>query len=91
MKELTVFYLETCPYCKNARKALAQLMEENDRYKSTPVKWVEESRNAELADHYDYYRVPSIFCGEEKLYEASPSQDFFSIKESIRKVLDAAL
>ena len=30
MKEVTIFYLEGCPYCKNARRALASLLEDMD-------------------------------------------------------------
>ena len=91
MSELIVFYLEGCPYCRNARKAYEELIAENDAYKNLPVKWVEESRNAALADKYDYYRVPSIYCDDKKLYEASPSDSFDVIKTKIKAAMDAVM
>ena len=32
MKKIMLFYLETCPYCKNAYKAMEELIKENVRY-----------------------------------------------------------
>ena len=87
MKTVTIFYLEGCPYCRNARRALASLLEEKPAYAGIEVRWVEESREKETAEQYDYYYVPSVFAGEKKLYEAHPSEDY----DAIRKKLDAAL
>ena len=89
MKKITLFYLHGCPYCDNARKALAELTNENKAYASVEVDWVEESEQAELANGYDYYYVPTIFAGEKKLYEADPSQSYADIKQSIKAALDA--
>ena len=89
MKKITLFYLRSCPYCDNARKALAELTKENEAYASVEVDWVEESEQAELANGYDYYYVPTIFAGEKKLYEANPSQNYQDIKQSVKAALDA--
>lgn len=91
MKELRIFYLKNCPYCRRAEKALAELVKEKQEYRSITVDWVEESQQADLANQYDYYYVPSIFAGREKRYEASPLEDFAAIKENIRTALDAAM
>lgn len=91
MKKITLFYLETCPYCIHAKSALAELQSENPAYKDVEIDWIEESRQPELADQYNYYYVPTIFAGDIKLYEADPSQDYASIKESIRTALDNVL
>lgn len=66
MKTITMFYLENCPYCKNARKALKELTEENPEYGSISVDMIEESQNPEKADAYDYYYVPALFLGNER-------------------------
>lgn len=89
MKKMTLFYLRGCPYCDNARKALAELTKENDAYAAVEVDWVEESERLELANNYDYYYVPTIFAGEKKLYEADPSQGYVDIKQSVKAALDA--
>ncbi len=89
MKKMTLFYLRGCPYCDNARKALAELTKENDVYAAVEVDWIEESERPELANNYDYYYVPTIFAREKKLYEADPSQGYVDIKQSVKAALDA--
>ncbi len=80
MKKLIVFYLEGCPYCLNARRAIAELAAEMPEFSEIELEWINERKEAALADRYDYYRVPSIFCGDKKLYEASPSDSYADIK-----------
>ena len=91
MKNISLFYLANCPYCHDARKALAELNEENPAYAAISVDWIEESQQAELANQYDYYYVPSIFAGNKKLYEVNPSEDYASIKKNVKEALDAVL
>ena len=91
MKTVTMFYLESCPYCKKGRDAIAELTAENPEYAKIPIEMIEESEEPERADAYDYYRVPSLFIGEEKLYEADIFQDYEEIRDNIRRVFDLAL
>ena len=91
VKRITLFYLETCPYCVKARRALEELRAEDPAFRDVEIDWVEESRQRRLADAYDYYYVPALFDGDRKLYEADPTQDYASIKESIRAALNAVL
>ena len=91
MKEITLFHLATCPYCHNIRKALEELRAETPAYEEIRVNWVEESQQPQLAGQYDYYYVPSIFVGDDKLYEAHPSQDYAAIKAHTKAALDAVL
>ena len=72
MAEITIFELAFCPYCRKAHKALKALRAENPAYARVEVAWIEESRYPELARARDYYYVPAVFVGEEKLYEAKP-------------------
>ena len=91
MKTVTIFYLEGCPYCRNARRALASLLEEKPAYAGIDVRWVEENREKEIAEQYDYYYVPSVFAGEKKLYEANPSENYDDIREKLDAALTAVL
>ena len=91
MPTLTIFYLTNCPYCKNAKRAIAELFTEDPAYTALTLNWIEEREQPDVANRYDYYRVPTIFCGKEKLYEADPSQNYDSIKTSIRDAFDRAL
>ena len=91
MRKLTVFYLEHCPYCRNARKAISELTAENPAYRQIEIQWVEESEQPALAGQYDYYYVPTVFDGEKKLYEAHPGESFADCKKAMKAALDAVL
>ena len=91
MKEIEIFYLAGCPYCKNARKAIAELTEENPAYAGIGLRWIEESEEPALADARDYYSVPSLFFGDEKLYEAHFTHSYDTIKQNIRAAFDKVL
>ena len=91
MKKLTLFYLESCPYCDNARKALRELGEEKAEYAAAEIEWIEESRRPSLAQSYDYYYVPTVFLDREKLYEAHPGESFEACKDELRRCLDRVL
>ena len=89
MKKLTIFYLEGCPYCAAARRALKELSEEPVSV-TAEIEWIDERAEAALADRYDYYYVPAVFDGERKLYEARPGESYEVIRENLRAALAAA-
>lgn len=85
MKKVLYFYLETCPYCREADAFIAELTRENPEYAKIEIEKVEERRESERADKYDYYYVPTFYVDGEKLHEGA------STKEMIKRVLDSAL
>ena len=91
MKKVLFFYLENCPYCKQARRALDELKAEDVRYGTVAMDWVEEKQQPDLAEKYDYYNVPTMFVEDEKLYEAKPGEKYDACKANVKRVLDAAL
>ena len=90
-RDLTFFYMEGCPYCRNAEKAVRELQKENVGYAAVPVRWIDENREPVLAASYDYYRVPSIFDGKKKLYEASPAHDCGYIRGQVERAFRAVM
>ena len=90
-KKVLAFYLNGCPYCKQAREALKELTEENEKYSSVEFEWVEENQNPEISERYDYYHVPSMFVDGKKIYEARSGEKYNECKENVRRVLEAAL
>ncbi len=91
MTTIQLFYLPTCPYCIKAKKAIEELMDEKKEYRNIQIEWINEQKNVTIADQYDYYYVPTIFYGEEKLYEASSSHSYETIKENIRRAFDRVI
>lgn len=91
MKELTAFYLTDCPYCINAKAALAELCKEKPEYAGISIDWIEESVEPERTNGYDYYYVPTFFLGKEKLYEAKPGETYEECRELVKSCLEKAL
>ena len=89
MKTMRLFYLADCPYCHNARKALAELKKDHPEYDEIDIEWIEESRRPQIAEQYDYYYVPTCFYGDKKLYEAHPSESYADCKKNMQAALDA--
>ena len=91
-KKLTILHLDDCPYCRKARQALDELQEADHAYRGVAVEWIEENRQPEAAVRYtDYYYVPTIYAGGQKLYEARPGDDYETIKANVKKALDAVV
>lgn len=91
MKKVTCFYLETCPYCIQAKKVLEDLVAENPAYGEVPMEWIEENEHPEIIEQYDYYATPSMFIGKEKLYEAHLFESYEECRGHVKTVLDAAM
>ena len=91
MKQIELFYLSGCPYCRKAKQAIGELIEEVPGYADIGIRWIEDSREPELAGRYDSYNVPSLFYEGRKLYEAKPFHNYDTIKDSIRKAFDLVL
>lgn len=91
MKKLTVFYLDGCPYCKNAVTAVKELRSEIPGFLTVEIDWIEERRFAGIADRYDYYNVPCIFSGDEKLYECRPGDDYRTIKQNFKSAIESVV
>lgn len=89
--KLTIFYLENCPYCRNAIRAAKELETELPGFSPDLINWIEERQHADIADRYDYYRVPSIFLGDRKLYECSSSHDYDEIKRQLKNAVETVL
>lgn len=85
MKNVEMFYLKSCPYCKKAMRFLDELKSSDVRYKDINITMIEESEQKELADSRDYYYVPTFYVDGKKIFEGAPQ------KSDIQHVLDTAL
>ena len=84
MKRITLFYLENCPFCKKAQAAIDELKKQ-DRYKDIEIEMIEESKQPEVADKYDYYYVPTFYIDGRKVHEGGIFPD------EVKAVLEQAL
>lgn len=87
-KTITFFYLEGCPYCRNANRAIEELVREKPEYADVEIRRINENDPPAGISGYDHYYVPSMFIGREKIYEAHPGQQYEEIKESVRRVFE---
>ena len=90
-KKVLAFYLEGCPYCRQAREALKELVSENADYSQVKIDWVEENQHPEISERYDYYHVPSMFVDGEKIYEAHSGEKYDECKANVRRVLEKSI
>ena len=84
MKKITYFHMFDCPYCIQADEVIGELLEEHPEWAAVEFEKIDERVHPEIADRYDSYANPSMFLGEEKLYEAR----LFETKEECRHHLE---
>jgi len=80
-----MFVTSWCPYCEKAFSIMEELKRENPAYSEVEIKVIDEEREPEIADKYDYYYVPTYFLNGVKLHEGIPS------KKIVQSVFDKAL
>ncbi|MBP1554976.1 MAG: glutaredoxin [Oscillospiraceae bacterium] len=91
MKKITYFFIKTCPYCRHANRAIEELTAENEAYRDIEIERICEEENPDIVKNYDYYYVPCMYIGTDKIYEADPSQGYDEIRNAVKNVMDLAL
>lgn len=91
MKKVTMFVMTGCPYCAQARKAIKELQDSSESYSAVEIEEINEDQQPDIADRYDYYYCPTMFIGEEKIYEAHPGESYEECRANVQKTLDLAL
>lgn len=89
--KVILFYLNGCPYCKQAKKVLEELYLINPEYLSVEIEWIEEMENLEISDKYDYQAVPCIYVNDQLMYQAHIGETYDECKGKIKDVLDYVL
>ncbi|MGL4779419.1 MAG: thioredoxin family protein [Bacteroidales bacterium] len=86
MKKITVFYQPLCPFCKNAFKYITELTSENIDFQDIQWEFIDELKEPELADKFDYYYVPTFYSDGKKIHEGGIFKN--EMKDLIQSVLD---
>lgn len=69
MKDVKLFYLRNCPFCKKALQYIEELKARHPELAAIEIEMIEESEQAEVANSYDYYYVPTFYVGGQKVHE----------------------
>jgi len=85
MKKITMFTMESCPFCKQALRWMDELMLKNPEYRDLEIEKIDEVIYPKIAAQYDYYYVPTYYVDNKKLHEGVASLDI------IKQVFDAAI
>lgn len=88
---LRYFYLEGCPYCVFADRAIEALKKEDPAFAAIGIEKIEEEERKDIADQYDYYYVPTFFKEHRKLFEAHPSNKYEDIEAAVRKIFEGCV
>lgn len=84
MTELTMFELKQCPFCIRVRGYLDELLAQ-ERFKDVRIRYIDEAKEPDLANSYDYYLVPTFYQDSRKLMEGRMTRD------DVERVLESAL
>ena len=85
MKKITMFTMEACPYCVDARRWMSEILESDAKYKDIELVIIDEVEKPELAAKFDYYYVPTYYLDGQKVHEGIASF------EIVKKIFDSAL
>ncbi|MDR1454059.1 MAG: thioredoxin family protein [Tannerella sp.] len=86
-KHVKLFYLKSCPYCRQAFEFIDELKRQ-DVYKNIEIETIEESEQPAIAERYDYYYVPTFYVNEEKRHEGAVTRG--QVETVFREALSSA-
>ncbi|MBO5878689.1 MAG: thioredoxin family protein [Alistipes sp.] len=69
MKKVKLFYLQHCPFCKKAFRYIEEAKLKHPELADLEIELIEESEQADVADKYDYYYVPTFYVDGQKVHE----------------------
>ena len=86
MKEVKLFYLRECPFCKKALRYIEQAKSKHSELADIEIEMIEESEQADVANQYDYYYVPTFYIAGKKVHEGGVFPD--EIEHILRQALE---
>ena len=86
MKNVKLFYLKQCPFCKKAIRYIEELNAQYTELACVDIEMIEESEQADVADKFDYYYVPTFYVDGVKEHEGGIYPE--EVEEILRKALE---
>ena len=85
MKKITMFTIQSCPYCQKARKWMKEILESDEKYREIPLTVIDELEEPEISAKFDYNYVPTYYIDDEKVHDGAATF------EMVKKIFDDAL
>lgn len=85
MKNVKLFYLKHCPFCKKALRYIDEAKAKYAELANVEIEMIEESEQADVADKFDYYYVPTFYVDGVKVHECGIYPE--EVEEILRKAL----
>ncbi len=85
------FYMPGCKFCKRADILLLELQNSKAEYNNVEIIKVNEQERPDIAAKFTHSRVPALFLGDNKLYEADPNESREEMKANLEKALKATI
>lgn len=82
---MKLFHFDSCPYCKTARDYLRDLQSKNADYANIAIEFIDERKQPDIAEQYDYYYVPTFYVDSKKVHEGAIT------REEVEGILKLAL
>ena len=86
MKNVKLFYLKQCPFCKKAIRYIEELKAQYTELACVDIEMIEESEQADVADKFDYYYVPTFYVDGVKEHEGGIYPE--EVEAILRKVIE---
>lgn len=86
MKRVQLFYLKHCPFCKKALRYIEEVKASVPELAQLEIEMIEEEEQAEVAEQYDYYYVPTFYIDGVKVHEGGIYPD--EMEPLLRKALE---
>lgn len=75
MKQITLFILKYCGYCRRALQLIDAVKAEHAELQPVPIRIIDEGEQRELARQHDYYFVPTFYIDSVKIHEGPVDHD----------------
>lgn len=86
MKKITMFIMESCPYCVRAKNYMNELYSKHPEYRDIPIEIVDEQVERERACTYNYYYVPTYYVDDVKVHEGAATME--DVENAFRKAME---
>lgn len=74
-KPVKMMVLDSCPYCQQAFQMMEELRQAHPEYRTVEIEVIEENREPEKIEGYEYWYVPTFFVDGVKVHEGVPTME----------------